>query len=166
MEGNTVLQSLPEIGIGLVGFTGVVAVFGRRAQGQWARAELTRFYLLLHMSTLVVFLSLVPAWLSQLKLSAAAIWQLSSGILALGHGSSFVWALSSGRPAAPSPRLARLRTFVVPIFAIGAFVILGEVVVAFGFLKGLAEFIFTGALLWVLLLAVLSFITLLFPDPE
>jgi hypothetical protein len=67
MEGNTVLESLPEIGIGLVGFTGVVAVLGRRARGQWTRSEMVRFYLLLHMSTLVAFLSLVPAWLSQLK---------------------------------------------------------------------------------------------------
>jgi hypothetical protein len=166
MEVNTVLASLPEIGIGLVGFTGVVAVFGRRAAGQWNPSDLTRFYLLLHMSTLVVFLSLVPAWLGQLKISAAAIWQLSSGLLALGHGSSFAWALSSVRPTEASPGLVRLRPFVVPIFAIGAFVILGEVVVAFGFFRALGEFIFTGALMWVLLLAVLSFVTLLFPDPE
>lgn len=166
MEGNTVLESLPEVGIGLVGFTGVVAVLGRRAHGEWTRSEMVRFYLLLHMSALVVFLSLVPTWLGLLKLSTAAIWQLSSGLLALGHGSSFAWALFSVQPAEPSPRQLPLRPFLAPLFVIGGLVILAEVLVAFGFFRALAEFIFTGALMWVLLLAVLSFITLLFPDPE
>ncbi len=167
MEGNAVIGSLPEIGIGLVGFTGVVAVLGRRARGEWTRWEMVRFFLLLHMSVLVIFLSLVPAWLGQLDLSAAAIWQMSTGLLALGHGSSFGWALFSVRPRDESRSQARfLRPLLVPVFTIGALVVVAEVVVAFGFLPERAEFVFSGALMWVLFLAVLSFITLLFPDVE
>jgi hypothetical protein len=166
MEGNTVLDSLPEIGIALVGFTGIVAVFGRRAGGEWTQSEMVRFLLLLHTGTIVVFLPLVPSWLSQLKLSTASIWQFSSDFLALAHGSSFAWALTRPPLEDRSPTLRRLRPFQVPIYIIGAFVILAEVLVAFGFLKAFATFIFTGALMFVLLLAVLSFITLLFPEPE
>lgn len=83
MQGEGILQTIAELAVAFTGFTGVVAVFGRRADEPWAPLELFRFRVLLGASLAALLFSLLPFVMHYAGASARTTWALGSGLVAL-----------------------------------------------------------------------------------
>jgi hypothetical protein len=105
------------VGATFAGFSGVVAVFGRRAHGEWLPEDLFRLRNLMFMSLSVCLLAFVPLILSAWHFSVARTWGIASLILGLG---SLVYLLYA-RPA--SQRLRRDRPGLMPTWASSVFIV-------------------------------------------
>ncbi len=91
------LFTVTEVGIALAGFSGVVAVLGRRGAGEWSAPDWLRFAMLLAFSFGAVVFSLLPTLVVGLGASQPFAWAFSSLLLA-----SFLlvaWALVRRRLA-------------------------------------------------------------------
>lgn len=81
MQGREALSTIAEVGLGLAGFTGILAALGR-SSATFSRPEVLRLLLLLVSSLGAVFLALFPFALHESGVSGAACWRLSSAVLA------------------------------------------------------------------------------------
>jgi hypothetical protein len=76
-------RTLAEIAIALAGFTGIVAVLGRRVRGEWTPLEWARLRDLLLASLGVVFFAFIPELLYSVIPELPTVWRISSGFFAL-----------------------------------------------------------------------------------
>lgn len=83
MTGGDLLQTLAEVGITLAGFTGIVAVLGRRGHGEWEAHEWLRLAMLLTFSFGSVFFAFLPFLLDAYHVEERRIWAIASGALAI-----------------------------------------------------------------------------------
>jgi hypothetical protein len=83
VEFEKVFIALAEIGVAIAGFSGVVAVFGARSEGQWTPDDRLRLAFLLACSMTVVFFSLLPFPMTALHVPATVVWRVASGLLAV-----------------------------------------------------------------------------------
>jgi hypothetical protein len=83
VEFEKVFIALAEIGVAIAGFSGVVAVFGARSEGQWTPDDRLRLAFLLTCSMTVVFFSLLPFAMAALHVPAKVVWRAASGLLAI-----------------------------------------------------------------------------------
>jgi hypothetical protein len=168
MSEFEILQSLPEVGVTLVGFSGVVVVLGQRARGDWTRPELLGLLLLLHASFIIVLLPLVPVWLGQFDLATPEIWRISNAVLAVAHISILVWYLPFAYSVTRESDYLTpwVRVIQPPLIVLGLLIVAAETAAAFGTIAPLAAPVFSGALIFLLLIALVSFASLLFPNPE
>ena len=81
MDTQEVLIGLAQIAIALIGFSGLVSVFRRGANGVWHPD--TRFWMLLTNATGGLFFSLLPLPFLQAALSPFWTWSVCSGIFAV-----------------------------------------------------------------------------------
>ena len=77
------LFTVAEVGIALAGFSGVVAMLGRRGAGEWSEPDWLRFAMLLAFSFGVVVFSFLPALAMAFGASEPQAWATSSLLLAL-----------------------------------------------------------------------------------
>ena len=82
MEGAEILQLLAELAVGVLGFSGVVAVLGRRSAGEWSPVDRSRFFGLVWMTTLVLVSSLIPFLLHHGGIAGPPLWGWCSAIAA------------------------------------------------------------------------------------
>lgn len=92
MEAAEVLLTIAEVSVAFAGFTGIVAVIGRRAAGEWRTADLLRFWQMIEVSLLGLIFALVPFLFYYAGLSPASTWAASSGMLALASGIQMIRA--------------------------------------------------------------------------
>jgi len=71
-----------ELSLGLAGFTGVLVVLGRQP-GRFSPSEAFRLAVLLVGSLSALFLSLAPLVLHDFGVSGAALWRVSSALMAI-----------------------------------------------------------------------------------
>lgn len=105
------------VGATFAGFSGVVAVFGRRAHGEWLPEDLFRLRNLMFMSLGVCLLAFAPLVLLTWHFAEARTWALASLLLLVG---SIVYLLYA-RPA--NLRLRRDRPGLMPTWASAVFVV-------------------------------------------
>jgi hypothetical protein len=105
------------VGATFAGFSGVVAVFGRRVHGEWLPEDLFRLQNLMFMSLSVCLLAFAPLVLTTWHLSAALMWALASLLLGVG---SVVYLLCT---RSASQRLRRDRPGLMPTWASALFII-------------------------------------------
>ncbi len=79
MEGDGILQLLAELAVGVLGFSGVVAVLGRRGAGEWSPVDRLRFFFMVRMTALVLLLGVLPFPFYSAGFSSEAIWGWCSG---------------------------------------------------------------------------------------
>ncbi len=79
MDPQDALTTVAEIAIAIAGFSGVAAVLGRRAEGQWASFDVLRLRLLLRSSFGIVIFCFLPIVLSSASVAAEKVWAPSSG---------------------------------------------------------------------------------------
>jgi hypothetical protein len=87
------LLGIASVAATFAGFSGVVAVFGGRALGDWAPVERTRMTNLLIMSLSVCLFSFVPIAMDLLGASNGTIWVCSSLGLTFFSGSYLVFSV-------------------------------------------------------------------------
>ena len=80
MEVMGTLELLAELSIAVLGFSGVVAVLGRRASGDWSDLDGLRFRVMVRVAALVLALSLLPFPFRSAGFSESSVWGWSSGI--------------------------------------------------------------------------------------
>jgi hypothetical protein len=83
MTGTDLLQTLAEVGITLAGFTGIVAVLGRRGHGEWEPHEWLRLAMLLTFSFGSVFFAFLPPLLDAYDVPEPRAWSIASAMLAV-----------------------------------------------------------------------------------
>jgi hypothetical protein len=82
VTGSDLLQTLAEVGISLAGFTGIVAVLGRRSDGEWAPHEWLRLAMMLNFSFGSVFFAFLPLLFVAVGAREPGAWAASSALLA------------------------------------------------------------------------------------
>lgn len=155
MEYVGTLHTVAQIAIALIGFSGIVITFGKRA-AKWSAEESMRLYALLAPSFTALFCSFVPILLAIEISSADAVWRLSNAVLGVLHAANLGWFLVNRWGA----------TATIGQRANGAF---GMVVIAAHALAALAlipwyEFVFIFGLLQQLYIGVHNFLLLFRPD--
>jgi hypothetical protein len=134
-----ILLGFAGVGATFAGFSGVAAVFGRRAHGEWLPEDLFRLRNLMFMSLGVCLLAFAPLVLATWHLVQARTWALAS--LLLGAG-SIVYLLYA-RPA--SMRLRRERPDLMPTWASAVFIVALSVAAILQFLNIAGLFFERGA---------------------
>jgi hypothetical protein len=166
MEAFETLRSLSEVAIALAGFTGIVAVLGHRAGGQWGPLEWLRLRMLLETSLGVVFLALIPVLLHQLETFQGPMWRVCNGVQALVHAAGILLLYLRFRKLDPSqwpPEERWLSSALVPIsIALVSF----QGSMALGRLAPYGFFLYLLGLIYLLGIAALHFVLLLVPDTE
>lgn len=79
MAPEDILTTTAEVGIALAGFSGIVAVLGRRAEGAWSGADRVRLTMLLETSFAAVLWSFAPLVLLSAEVAPQRVWLLTSG---------------------------------------------------------------------------------------
>lgn len=158
MENADILTTIAEVAIALTGFTGVVAVFGRRSRGAWTPHELLQLRALVETSLTAFFVSFVPALLAMVVDSESHVWRSANVVLGLAHAANLA-AFSLRMRMAPST------AGQVTLATVGVVFIATHLLVGVG-LVGYAEPIFVLGLLQQIFVAVHNFVLLLLPTKE
>ena len=80
MEFESLFTSAIEVGIGIAGFSGIVAVLGYRSAGEWSRVDRARMGILLQTSFATVLLAFLPLLVSGAIANRELLWSICSGI--------------------------------------------------------------------------------------
>jgi hypothetical protein len=83
VQFEQVFTSAIETGIAAAGFSGIVAVLGRRAEGQWRPSDRVRVTLLLQTSFAAIGLSFLALALDGAGVAEPTIWKVGSACYAL-----------------------------------------------------------------------------------
>jgi hypothetical protein len=83
MDYAGILQLLAELAVAVLGFSGVVAVLGRRSAGEWSLVDRVRFFAMVRSTVSVLVLAVLPFPLHSAGLAVETIWGWCSGIGAL-----------------------------------------------------------------------------------
>ena len=140
MEHGDILRLIAEIAVALTGFTGIVAVLGRRARGDWSAEELLSLRVLIETSLTALFLSFAPDLLDMAVDSEVAVWRWSNGLLGIAHGANFTAFLVRTKAARPTSSQLILGVTAVSL-------ILAHLLVAGGLFATWAALIFIVGLL-------------------
>ena len=167
MDEAETLRTIAEIGIALAGFTGVVAVLGRRSRGDWSPLESLRLSILLATSLAAVFLSFVPILMLRGVASVEAAWRASNGVCGvvflIGMIGGFArWRASSYTFETTSVPVGWLLLGIMT--PLGMLIGFAQVMIALGFHLLDAFLIYALCLLYLLSLSAMNFVFLLLPD--
>ena len=80
MVEESLLLTIAEVSIGFAGFAGIVALFGRRAGGDWSLADRLRFNSLVRHALLTLFAALLPLAIYYVDPDHGSPWRPSSAI--------------------------------------------------------------------------------------
>ncbi len=125
MEYAEILQLLAELAVAVMGFSGIVAVLGRRSKGEWNRVDRIRFFSMVRLTISVLVLALLPFPFYFAGYTDETIWGLSSAIASLVVVLNLVAAGIDGaftRPVLAAPGTSRIAIFFTFISAAAAVV--------------------------------------------
>lgn len=105
MYWESVLSTAIEVGVGIAGFSGIIAAIGHRSQGEWTSVERVRLYSLLGSSFATVFFGFLPFILLSANVPEHLTWRTGSAIFGLCIGVVAVIRYRQFKSA--SPRLSR-----------------------------------------------------------
>lgn len=155
MNAYEVLQTISEVAIALVGFSGVVAVLGHRGRGRWSDAEIVQLRTLVEPGIVVLFASFLPAMLVILLASEEVAWRISNGLLATGQLVNVVAFLARSKETGTT----RVHQGLVVI----TFIVMGaHFLTAFGVISNY-KLVFILGLVLGLIVSTYNFLLLLFP---
>ncbi len=83
MFAESILLTISEIAVALVGFSGIVVAFGRRGGGDWTPTELLQLRTLVEPSLFALFASLVPSTIQLVSPSEALTWRLTGAVFGM-----------------------------------------------------------------------------------
>ena len=159
MDHVDILLTFAEVSIALAGFSGVVAVFGRRDPDSWSLADRLRFFSLVHTSLSSLLLCILPFGLLALNVAEASVWSSLSALFVLYN--ILVLVLFTRRLlAASASERAEVTWVVIPVvlailapvlvlnvYNVGAGATFGPLLVGIIFLLVLAGFLFARMLI-------------------
>ena len=150
MSYTDTLNTLAEIAITLIGFSGIVIIFGNRFTRGLTPKEEVQFFALLATPLTALFCSFIPTLLSTILDDSEFIWRLSNailGVLHLANISYFVFKLTHA-------------TISQIILMVGGFIMISVHLLASVNIIPFQEFVFILGLLQQLSIGVHNFILL------
>ena len=157
MPDSEVLVGISALGLTLTGFSGLVAIMGRRGSGVWREGERIQFIELAILSLSVTFGAFVPILVAT-ELAEAAALRLALGIIAVIHLGCLVHGMAASRsPEARAEYAPGVMAFMVTG---GVLLIASAIVSALGYI-GSQPLLMLLNLLWMLFVAVVNFVQLL-----
>ncbi len=165
MDGSEALSTIAELALGLAGFTGIVAVFGRRP-GRLRPVEAYRLVILLSISCGAMFLALLPFALHRTGLEGETLWAVASGALAAYTVLFLGWMFSPTRRfLRDSPEIfdKGLLMFLILAHLVNFTV---QLLNAFGVFGRPSLGIYLFGLMWLLLHGFQQFARILFIRPD
>ena len=117
MYWETALSSSIEVAIGIAGFSGIIAVFGRKPGEKWAIDDVLRLQMLLTASAIAALFSFLPFVLSDTDLNDAAVWRIGSGLQILWFVSISTFRLRQASLVKASPNFGMTR-IMFPFFIV------------------------------------------------
>jgi hypothetical protein len=152
------LMILVEASVAMAGFSGVVVVFGRRADREWSQIERIRLDNLLATSFSVLFLSLAALVLLHADTDPRTTWRIGSAVWSIIATYEIVLnARGTARVSRDDPERPPAASIVVSLGLTGAFALL-----SIANAVTMSEFWpFLAALVWLFALACYSFTRLL-----
>jgi hypothetical protein len=165
MEFPEYLQTIGEVGIGLVGFSGLILAL-RRSVGPLSEIHKYRLQILLSLSFGAIFLSFLPELLFTFGVSTSSLWKISSACLSLYSLLFLFWWLSRTIGLKkPNPEVFTWAVFwsLVSAHIIVVFIQFAYVFSIFD-IAGAAAF--SLALMWYLLHSAHQFVRMLFVQPK
>jgi len=106
------------VSVAFAGFSGVVAVFGRRDPSSWSFSDRFRFFSLVESSLSLLLLCILPFGLLSVHITEEAVWRTMSAFLVSYLVLSDIYRVVRLR-AAPSSERAKLASIATRLFAIG-----------------------------------------------
>ena len=152
MQSYEFLQTISEVAVALVGFSGVVAVLGHR--GAWSSEELLQLRTLVEPGLVALFGSLLPGTIHLAFESDVIVWRLSNAGLAVLGGAVGIAFVVRARFAATTTGQRVLLVVAVPAFV--------AQLLAAGGLLARYELVFVLGLMLALVVAAYNFLLLLF----
>jgi hypothetical protein len=107
----SLLLSIAAVSATFAGFSGVVAVFGRRAHGRWFLEERLRLTNMLLLSLGACLLAFIPLVEDLLHLPEQTLWRIASIVLGIFCGPYFLYVLPRWW------RISRIRPGRLPVWA-------------------------------------------------
>jgi hypothetical protein len=154
MQSYELLQTIGEVAVALVGFSGVVAVLGHRGRGSWSSEERLQLRTLVEPGLVALFGSLLPGTVGLALESEAMVWRLSSATLALLGVAGVVAFVTRSRSTTTTTGQRVL--LALAVLAVGAQLLAaGGVLVQY-------ELVFVLGLMLALVVAAYNFLLLLF----
>ncbi len=152
------LMILVEASVAMAGFSGVVVVFGRRADREWSQIERDRLANLLATTFSVLFLSLAALILLHASIDPTTTWRICSAAWTLiAIYNTVVAARRAARVSRDDPERPNAAWIVVILALTGGFALL-----TFANAVTMSEFWpFLAAMVWLFALACYSFTRLL-----
>ena len=164
MTGNALfrdlLHTIAEVSITLAGFSGVVFVLGRRAQGRFTKTEKNGLFHLLLTSCGTTIVALSVAAILAGSTDETVAWRIGCalvGVFVLFGASRAMIEEKSGEHSLP-------RFVAWPIPVVATILALVNIVVAFGLIVRLAPIACLTLLIYLILVSVLYFASLLVTD--
>ena len=154
------LYTIAQVAVTLAGFSGVVFVLGARAEGRFSKTERNGLFHLLLTSCGNALVSLIIAAVLVASADEIIAWRIGSGIVGLFVLFGGVRAMLEQRRGEHS--LHRFIAWPIPVVAV--ILAVTNVLVAAGFFVGQAHIICISLLIYMLLVSVLYFASLLVPD--
>ena len=117
MAWETALSSAIEVAIGIAGFSGIIAVFGERADRKWGVDDVLRLQMLLTASAVAGLFAFLPFILVSVPLDEMLVWKLGSGLQILWYAIISVFRYRQASLAGASMAVGLTRV-MAPLFVV------------------------------------------------
>jgi len=160
LEYSDVLQTLAEVAITLTGFIGLILVFQRRGDSSYDKAHANTMFHLLGGSLCVLGLSLLPLLLQPAFEDSLTVWRICNPLMGISQAIGATRGLLEYRRGE-----TRIPFKAVVILSAGAYLLFAiTCAIALGYLPSFAALVYLLGLGWILVVAITSFISLVFQD--
>jgi hypothetical protein len=161
MQFPQYLQTIGEVGIGLVGFSGLILAL-RKSVGPLSEVHKYRLQVLFSLSFGAIFLSFLPELLFTFEVRNSLVWKLSSTGVLLYSLLFLVWWFSrTTRIKKSNPEIFTWTVFRL-IVSVHIIVMLLQLAYLLSFLDIAGAAVFSLALIWYLLHSAHQFVRMLF----
>ena len=155
---SEILIGIAALGLTLTGFSGLVAVLGKRSTGEWREGEKVQFVELAIISLTVTFGAFIPILVAS-AFKTTLVSPIALGLISIAHIGCLVHGMLSVTKSeeARAEYATGVLTFLI---GGGVLIIAASLGSTFGFI-GETELLILLNLVWLLLVAVVNFVQLL-----
>ena len=165
MELPEYLQTIGEVGIGLVGFSGLILALRKRV-GPLSEIHKYRLQVLFSLSFGAIFLSFLPELLFTFGVRIALVWKLASMFLLLYSLLFLVWwSLRTIRIKKANPEIFTWTVFRL-VVSVHIIIVLIQLAYIFSIIDIADAAAFSLALIWYLMHSAHQFVRMLFVQPK
>ena len=155
-----ILVGIAALGLTVTGFSGLIAVLGRRSSGTWTESERFQLGELIIVSLAVTFASFIPVLVAMVQSGSQALFT-ATFLVALSHLLVLVRGASKNFQGASSSSSAQMPSSLVAFMLAGGLILIVSAFLStFGVIAG-AGFFLIFNLLWQLMVAASHFVLLL-----